>query len=694
MNTRFKYGRSCIFTLLLALVVTAVFVPIGKIEAEGTLLQTGNYIYSHAPNGGNSPDWKEAGDVSATNGVLFDGEPLYAGWMGSATSPSTVSVVIDLLEDYPLNQIRLVMNSPNKYWGFKDITIKYRPESAAGYYMIDRHARTGTDLNYAVTVPMSGKTARFIVLNIRRTHSFQHIPLTEVEIYRGTGFDKLIPGTALSAEQLKAELTKEALAADKYGQWRSEAWPDKVTSDSQLQQEYADEAAELADVSLDTTKYDPYGGIKSLGKQASTGFFRLQAIDGKWWFITPDGYPFILKGIDAASLWEYGYKTPILKADGTPKEIFEELPDRADYAPAYTKDANGEYVSFVIANAMKKYGTDFEAKWEDITRKRLIDWGFNAFSKWTKPRNIVFPYIQSLQDPSNLRRILWTYDVFDPQSGPLIENALKAQLQNAKNSKWLIGYTYDNEAGWNADVVAEVLNYTSSSPAKSAFVDFVAQSYNGSLAEVNRALGTNAATFEALKDTRIDIANVPAADVSEYIRLASATYYSMIRDMIKKYDPNHLFLGTSIVPTWRTSLEWDQAAMPFVDAFSVDSYATDASWISRYEAFGKPLLNLEHSFGVSERGLSSVNVVTMTTSIAERGLAYRAFAESQAAHPLFVGSGWFSYYDQPVTGRPDGESYNLGLVNQQDQPYTDMVNIMKKAHADLELIHLNGGGAR
>ncbi|MEV5027105.1 hypothetical protein [Paenibacillus sp. LPE1-1-1.1] len=690
MNKKSKFNRSGILTFLLAFVVTTVFVPMGKVRGEDTMLNTGNYIHSPVPNAGNSPDWNESGVISSADGVLFDGTPAYAGWMGSANSHSTVNVVIDLLKDYPLHQIRVVLNSPNKYWGFKDITVKYRPESATGYYIATRHVRTGTDLNYSVTIPMSNKTVRFIVLNIKRTQAYQHIPLTEVEIYRGTGVEGQYLRPALIQEGLKAELKKEALLADKFGQWMNETWAGKVTSEAQLRLEYANEAVALANVSLDPTKYDQYGGFKSLEKQASTGYFRLQTINGKWWFITPDGYPFIVKGVDAASLWETGYKTSILKPDGTSKQIFEELPDRTAYAPAYTRDANGEYVSFVMANVMKKYGSGFESKWEDITKKRLIQWGFNTFSKWTKPKNITFPYIQSLQDPSNLRRIQWTYDVFDPQSGPIIEYALKTQLQNARYSKWLIGYTYDNEAGWNADIVKEVLTYSSSSPAKSAFVDFLEPRYNGSLDAVNQLLGTNAVSFDALKDTKVNITKVPAVDISEYIRLASRTYYSLIRDIIKKYDPNHLFLGTSIVPTWRTSLDWDQAAMEFVDAFSVDSYARDASWISRYEDYGKPLLNLEHSFGSSERGLSYISAATMTTSISERGMAYRAFVESQAAHPLFVGSGWYAYYDQPVTGRPDGESYNVGLVNQQDQPYADMVNIMKTAHAGLESVHLNG----
>ncbi|MDI4645931.1 carbohydrate-binding protein [Cohnella hashimotonis] len=687
MIKSYKWKMRLVLFILSAIMSASAVVP-ASFAAEGsTPLKTGNYFYSPTPDAGSSPDRVTSGLVSSANGILFDGLSTYAGWMGSATAPLTVRVVFDLLKDYPLDQIRIIMNSQNIYWGFKDVTVKYRPESKLGYYIAARHVRTGTDLNYTISVPMANATARYVILEIRRTQAYQHIPLTEVEFYKGSGDAGTNSAAALTASEIKGELSKDALMVDKYGQWMSETWPGKVGYDVQLQLEYANEAALLAASSLNLSKYDAYGGIKSLGKYTATGFFRLQKIDGKWWFITPEGYPFIMKGVDAASLWEAGYKTPINKADGTPKAIFDELPDKTAFSPAYTNDANGQYVSFVVANVMKKYGADYEAKWEDITKKRLIDWGFNAFAKWTKPKNVMFPYVQVLQDPSNLRRISWTYDVFDPASEGIIDTALKTQLQSAKSSPWLIGYTYDNEAGWDSEIVKQILLYNASSPAKSTFVDFMAARYNNDLTAVNHLLGTSASSFAALKDAAIDVARVPAIDVSEYIRLASKTYYSMIRNIIKKYDTNHLFLGSSVVPTWRTSLDWDQAGMAYVDAFSVDSYTQNADWIARYAAFDKPLINQEYSFGTSIRGLTYISAPTKTGSIAERGTAFKKFLESQAANSLFVGSGWYSYYDQPVTGRPDGESYNTGLVNQQDQPYTEMTSIMKDVHAGLETLH-------
>ncbi|SFS67500.1 discoidin domain-containing protein [Paenibacillus sp. BC26] len=689
MKNRVMMYTRIVLAFLMAMTALAAFIPIGHARGEGTMLKTGNYVYSVSPDGGNSPDLLSTGLMAAAKGVLYDGTTAYAGWMGKAKSPMTVHVVIDLLRDYPLDQLRVVMNSPNKYWGFKDMTVKYRPEAATGYYIATRHIRQGSELNYTVNVPIAGVTARFIVLDITRTQAFQHIPLTEVEIMQGSGTPGQNPKPSFTAEQLKAELNKDALLVDRYGQWMIDAWPGKITSDAQLRQNYTDEAAALANVAYDQAIYDSYGGIKRIGKYESTGYFRLEQVNGKWWFITPDGYPFLLKGVDAASLWEAGYKTPTQKPDGTPRQIFEQLPDRMLYAPAYTKDENGEYVSFIVSNVMKKYGSDYEAKWGDITRKRLIQWGFNAFSKWTKPKGVTFPYVQVLQDPANLRRILWSYDMFDPQTAPIIESTLKTQLQNARTSKWLIGYTYDNEAGWTTDIVKELLMYGADSPAKGAFIDYYATRH-GSLDNINMLLGMNAVSFNALKDTPIAITKVSPADVSGFITLASETYYAMIRDILKRNDPNHLFLGSTIVPTWRTSLDWDRGAMPYVDAFSVDSYTRDGSWMDEYEAFGKPLLNLEHSFGSSDRGLSYISAPTKTTSTVERGVAYRGFAESQAQNPLFVGSGWYAYFDQAVTGRVDGESYNIGLVNQQDQPYTDMVSIMKMAHAGLENIHLYG----
>lgn len=112
-----KMRRCNVLALFLAFIMSvSLFPAAGVLGAEaGTVLKTGNYYFSFAPDGGNSPDRGATGLVSSTNGVLLDGlHTTYAGWMGSATSKGTVQVVFDLLKDYPLDRINIILNSPNR----------------------------------------------------------------------------------------------------------------------------------------------------------------------------------------------------------------------------------------------------------------------------------------------------------------------------------------------------------------------------------------------------------------------------------------------------------------------------------------------------------------------------------------------------------------------------------------------------
>ena len=43
----------------------------------------------------------------------------------------------------------------------------------------------------------------------------------------------------------------------------------------------------------------------------------------------------------------------------------------------------------------------------------------------------------------------------------------------------------------------------------------------------------------------------------------------------------------------------------------------------------------------------------------------------------------FQYLDQPLTGRADGENYNIGFVDATDDPYPEMREAARTLHADL-----------
>jgi hypothetical protein len=71
----------------------------------------------------------------------------------------------------------------------------------------------------------------------------------------------------------------------------------------------------------------------------------------------------------------------------------------------------------------------------------------------------------------------------------------------------------------------------------------------------------------------------------------------------------------------------------------------------------------------------------------ERGVAYRYYVENAAAHPAVIGTHWFQWWDQPPTGRNDGENYNIGFVDITDRPYDELINAAKETYIRLPGIH-------
>ncbi|GGJ65764.1 hypothetical protein [Streptomyces brasiliensis] len=683
------HGSRLIHLTLAAMLLFLTTQLLGAPRAHATTVTGGQYIASTTATDG-TPD-TSGGVVAFQDSKLFDGDTSdYVGWRGSASAPKKVTLVFDLSRDYPLDSLTFTSNAVNQYWGFDEIEVDYRAEADTRYTIASSATRDRSVLGFSLPVQMDDREARFVRISMTRNNQYLHIPVSEVAFTVGTGTIGQNP-VPYDEAALRAELSVPTMLADTYGQSLYGSWPGKVTSDAQLQQDAADEAAARAGSTLDLNTYDQYGGLKGLGTYQATGYFRLGKVDGTaWWFITPEGHKFILKGVDATSVDDWGYATLYQNADGSPRDVFSGLPDKTTYGPAY----NGDMVSFVRANLMRKYGAaDWKTSYTDMTRKRLVDWGFNTKSKWSSD-GITMPWIGHITAPDSLMRIDYGVDPFDPDFASKLDAGM--DLSANADSPWLIGYYFDNERGWDDTVMTDMLKRDHTQPAKAAFVAYLEQTYGeANLAQVNSLLGTTAASWTALQDTAITFANVPADDRTAFVTEASKQYYSGIRDAIRRQDTHHLFLGSALVPNWRSSLAWNVGGRDYLDAISLDVYSDSASYLADYEPYDKPVLNLEFSFSTHDRGLRSVNGSVLATSVADRGSLYQAFVEDEAQYRVFVGSGWFAYYDQAVTGRAsDGEDFNIGLVNQQDQPYTDMTDVMATTNRQLERIHLNAATAQ
>ncbi len=85
----------------------------------------------------------------------------------------------------------------------------------------------------------------------------------------------------------------------------------------------------------------------------------------------------------------------------------------------------------------------------------------------------------------------------------------------------------------------------------------------------------------------------------------------------------------------------------------------------------KPIMIGEFHFGAMDRGHFHTGLCA-APSQAERAALYKEYVRSALAHPRCVGTHWFQWRDQPLTGRGDGENYPVGFVTLTDRPYPEL----------------------
>ena len=67
----------------------------------------------------------------------------------------------------------------------------------------------------------------------------------------------------------------------------------------------------------------------------------------------------------------------------------------------------------------------------------------------------------------------------------------------------------------------------------------------------------------------------------------------------------------------------------------------------------------------------------------DRAQKYVEYVEAGAKASWCVGAHWFQYKDQPLTGRGDGENYNIGFINETDSVYPEMSKAAREMHKGL-----------
>jgi hypothetical protein len=443
------------------------------------------------------------------------------------------------------------------------------------------------------------------------------------------------------------ELLESRALVDRFGQWIPAEWPGKARDVTQLRGDWTAESKALRGGSFAWGKYGGYAATKA----RATGFFRVEKIDNRWWFVDPDGHLFLSTGADATrSVME----TTTFSRGG----IFEAMPP-AELNRLSSRGEDRQMVSFYTWNLLRRFGSNWQEQWVDHTLKRMATWGLNTVANWSDPALWAArraPYVIPLEGWGMESGWFGMPDVYSPEWPKQVDEAARRQCAPRRSDPWLLGYFVANEPSWpgREALAAEQILQRRNTATKRELLAFLAQ---GDTPERRKA----------------------------FLIRCFERELEVINAAIRKYDSNHLNLGIRF--GGHPDEEVVGVARVF-DVFSLNIYSEvpDRARLDRIYALTKrPILIGEFHMGTPGRGMSA-GLVTVRDQ-GQRGVAYRYYVENAFAMPALIGAHWFQWADEANTGRSDGENYNIGFIDVTDRPYRELVDAAKQTHQRMFSVH-------
>lgn len=509
--------------------------------------------------------------------------------------------------------------------------------------MLAEPPRTGHDM---ASVGNRSRTGYFLSL-WGPFVSLDDVEALAFEMVNPVGSPSLEIRSVALAEESPGDAVLEGLPlVDRFGQYAHSEWPEKARSEEKLQTAWREEEETLE---AGDFGFCSHGGLLQTQARA-TGFFRVERIDERWWFVDPHGHLFLSVGSDVM-------RPDMMTPTSGREELFERLPPDSPTPELRRQGSPG--ASFLTWNIQRRHGEDWLEKWIDLTVRRMEAWGLNTIANWSDARLWDAgrkPYVIPLRGWQTEVSYLGLPDVYSEEFLRQADERAREQCAPRREDPWLLGYFLANEPPFTQKELqtAELILAGPETATKAALQEWL-----------------EAEDSEQRRREFIDRA------FDRYVDITSAA--------VLRHDPNHLNLGMR--GGGRPTPAEIRAARAF-DVYSVNIYSEEVSeervrQVS--ELTGKPILIGEFHFGTPGRGLSAGLV--QVRDDAQKGVAYRYYVEQAFAMPEIVGAHWFQWADQPATGRFDGENYNIGLVDVTDRPYIELVDAMKETHRRLYAVH-------
>ena len=447
----------------------------------------------------------------------------------------------------------------------------------------------------------------------------------------------------------------EIPALDEFGQSNLVDYPNKIHSLNQLQKAWRAEKQEKVSAEK-LYGYSKYGGYKA-HRIKGTGFFRTECIDGRWWFVDPEGYLFLSVGVDCV----YNSGGGSVRNVEHREKMLKQLPPEKFIHK--TDSRNGTIAYYDAWNLERRYGEDNFTKAAETTIKRMDKWGVNTIGNWSDKRLEQLnrkAFMCTLYPAGADASLMGLGNIYEENFHEKLERSMRHTIDPNRDNPWLIGYFMGNEPVWvgQEQRVCKLIIDGPERGIKTALIKYLTQ--NGDTPETRKAFVYD--TFRR--------------------------YIEELKAMQMKLDPNHLNLGYRFGDIHAVNGKLLDICSKVFDVISFNCYALapDSKMMDRVLAeSGRPMIIGEFHFGTVDRGQGQS--LWQVDSQKERGMAYRYYVENGYAHPGLIGTAYFTWYDQDILGRMDGENYNCGCIDVTDRPYKEQTKAMMDSAKRLYAVH-------
>ena len=399
------------------------------------------------------------------------------------------------------------------------------------------------------------------------------------------------------------------------------------------------------------------------GRKA-TSTFALRDDDGQWSLVAPDGRRFYSRGVCVLD-------------EGTPRAEYS--PERPAYA------------------AWRHYQSS--GAWADAALRRLKSWRFTTVGGWSDVSTLNESDEQSLYLTPVLHLgstvgFPW-YDMWDERHLARMERLATERIDPLGDDPRVIGYYSDNEMGWwNAALWKMTLEQPATSGQRRRLKTLLREVYRDDWDLLVADFTPEQATSWDELARGGGLAYRPGSGgirtMRRFLRLVADRYYQLMRDTIAEHDPDALFLGDRYQSFYYPEVV--AASAPYVDVASTNLNASwnDGTFVrchleTLHAITKKPVLVSEFYMSAVENRSGNQNASsgfpTVQTQVG-RAQAALATLKAVADVPYVIGAEWFQFYDEPPLGRADGEDYNFGLVDINDQPYEELTAAFASFDAD------------